>query len=157
MKEIKLTKGKVALVDNEDFEYLNQWKWQAFITQAGLYVSRIVYDNGKRIRIYMHRAIMKLSLGVQFIDHVDHNGLNNQKSNLRICTSSQNQGNRKIGTHSSKYKGVFLKNKRYIISQIKIKGKCIYLGTFKTEEAAARAYDAEAKKYHGEFANLNFK
>ena len=102
----------------------------------------------------MHREIMNTSKGLQ-VDHIDHNGLNNQRSNLRNCTASQNRMN-KICTSRSGYKGVSL-NEGLIQSRIKINGNTRHLGYFKTKELAAKAYDIAAKKYQGEFANLNFK
>jgi hypothetical protein len=151
MKEIKLTQGKVALVDDEDFEYLNQWKWHAHKDRLNYwYAIRTV--SGKRIP--MHRQIMNTPKDRQ-VDHIDHNGLNNQRSNLRNCTRSQNQMNRKA-FGKSKYIGVNFKSNK-IVAQIHVHGKKYHLGYFNTEEAAAIARDIASKKYYGEFANLNFK
>ena len=110
----------------------------------------------------MHRAIMETPAGVQ-VDHIDHNGLNNQKDNLRNCSFLQNQMNKNGNINSkyiglshftSKYKG---KEYKYIKAQIMINRKKIHLGCFKTEAAAAKAYDLAATRLKGEFANLNFK
>jgi hypothetical protein len=105
--------------------------------------------------ILMHRVIMKPPLGMD-IDHKDHNGLNNQKFNLRICTRKQNARNKR-STGSSIYLGVYKTKRNYICARISMDGCCKHIGNFKTEEAAARAYDEVAKRCHGEFANLNFK
>ena len=166
MKEIKLTKGKVALVDDEDFEYLNQWKWYCqenrYKHDTLYYAVRSKTINKHRCLIMMHRVIMETSNELE-VDHIDHNGLNNQKSNLRNCTHSQNHMN-KVSKGKSRYLGVCfyiqkrkLRGDRLLIrANIVINKKFISLGYFKTEKAAARAYDRCAKKYHGEYANLNF-
>ena len=156
MKEIKLTQGKVALVDDEDFEYINQWKWYAHWDGYNWYAIRHI-ENKKTISL--HREILKPPRGIK-TDHKDRNGLNCQRHNLRCATNSQNGAN-KTPTGRSKYLGVSWMrdkkyNKEYIFAQIKCNGKHKHLGIFKTEEEAARAYDMAAKILHGEFANLNF-
>jgi len=92
------------------------------------------------------------------IDHINHNGLDNRKANLRLATRAQNSRNRRpVGRGSSKYKGVtYRKSDGVFIADIRAGRKRIYLGCFKSETEAAKAYDAGAKKYHGEFASLNF-
>jgi hypothetical protein len=154
MKEIKLTQGKVTLVDDEDYEYLNQWKWFAYNGKRTSYAgrhSKII--NKKRRIIHLHREIMHPS-NILYIDHIDRNGLNNQKTNLRICTRKQNTRNQKRSS-SSGYNGVYNLHGR-IVAQIRVDGKGIHLGTFKTMIDAAKSRDIAAKKYFGEFANLNF-
>ena len=159
MKEIKLTQGKVALVDDEDFEFLSQWKWcaskptysKAYYALRGEWIRK-----GKTKPILMQRVIMNTPEGLT-VDHIDHNGLNNQKSNLRNCTQSQNRKNRTPNYDStSKYLGVYITHGR-IRSEICLPDKKIHIGCFKTEEEAAIAYDKVASQYYGEFANLNFK
>jgi len=156
MKEIKLSQNKVALVDDEDYEYLNQFKWYAHKNHRTFYAIRKTRKNeigGRGKLVWMHRVIMNTPIRLQS-DHIDHNGLNNQKYNLRNCTNSQNQLNSKPQT-GKKYKGVILFEKKYIGAQICIKGKHKYLGIFDTKEAAAEAYNKEAKIHHGEFAYFN--
>lgn len=159
MKEIKLTQGKVALVDDEDYEWLNQCKWLAQRNRNTYYARRYINRiNGKENKIYMHREILNVPKGKE-IDHQDHNGLNCQRSNIRIATNSQNGANRKA-SGKSKYLGVSFsirRKRQYIRSQIKTNGGVIHLGICKTEEQAARRYDAAARFFHKEFANLNFK
>lgn len=162
MKEIKLTKGQVALVDDEDYEYLNQWKWQAHESYNNFYAMRSYSENNKTKHVLMHRLIMKTKTGYD-VDHIDHNGLNNQKNNLRNCSRSDNLKNN-TPRGRSRYMGVRYQSERkngkvyeYICSQITVNGKWMHLGLFKTEEDAAMAYDNAARKYFGEYANLNFK
>jgi hypothetical protein len=154
MKEIKLTRGLVTQVDDEDYEYLNQFKWYAEYKKGGKYTYAI-RNSSDRTTEAMHRIIMGTPAGL-LVDHIDHNGLNNQKSNLRNCTHDQNGINR-TGWGRSKYLGVALSKRGYIIAQITYNHNHNYLGCFKTEEEAARAYDIKAKEFFGEFANLNFK
>jgi hypothetical protein len=104
MKEIQLTKGCVAKVDDEDYEYLMQWKWQAGSKKRYAQRARII--NGKVSSTMMHRVIMNITDTKVHIDHKDGDGLNNQKSNLRPCTRNQNQANRKKSKSGvSKYLG----------------------------------------------------
>lgn len=158
MKEINLTQGKVALVDDEDFEWLNQWKWH--YTKRG-YATRTTWDGVKSHKVKMHREIMKLgdfSKDSFEVDHKDRDRLNNCKSNLRVCTRGQNEINKpkKIGA-SSKYRGVcFSKRDGLWIASLCInKNKRAYRQTFQTEMEAALAYNEQALIHHGQFANLN--
>ena len=159
MKTINLSQGQSALVDDEDYEYLNQWKWCASNTPCGFYALRKTLGPHKFCKnVMMHRAILNPPKNMQ-IDHIDHNGLNNQKSNLRICNAIQNAANRNC-KRGNRYHGVRIEHRTYgtyIKANIKMNGKLIHLGMFKTEESAARAYDTAAREYYGEFAHLNFK
>jgi hypothetical protein len=93
MKEIKLTQGKVALIDDEDYEYFNQWNWFAHKDHHTYYAGRSINVQGHQKQLWMHRELLDTPQGRQ-VDHIDHNGLNNQKSNLRNCTFSQNMVNK---------------------------------------------------------------
>ena len=158
MKEINLTQGKVTLVDDDDFDYLSQFNWCAIKTKYTCYAVRQIKDihgNCRQRHIWMHREIISTPSEL-VCDHVDHDGLNNQKSNLRNCSVGEN--NRNVGkSYKVNYIGVTYNRGKYINANITVKGKTVRLGTFKTEVAAAIAYDEAAKKHHGEFANLNFK
>ena len=161
MKEIPLSQGKVALVDDEDYDRLTHL--------CSWHVSKVtpknkqVYAYGalqigykRQMPLAMHRVIMKAKSG-QLIDHINGNGLDNRKENLRFCTRSEDGANRMAQPHSSMFKGVsFHKQTGQWKAQIKKDGKNIHIGYFRTEEAAARAYDAKAKELFGEFAQLNF-
>jgi GTP:adenosylcobinamide-phosphate guanylyltransferase len=155
MKEIKLTQDKIALVDDEDFEYLNQFKWCVSKSGHSFYAQTI-----RKVKIRMHREIMKTQLENnigKIIDHIDGNGLNNQKYNLRTCTRAENGRNRHSVNNSSGYLGVFkIKSKKEKWKvQIVVNKKSIYIGTFKDKKDAAKAYNEAAIKYHGEFARPN--
>jgi len=158
MKEIKLTQGKVALVDDEDYDFLMQWKWFATKAKLTYYADRCLWINKSCRHLSMHRFIMNAPIGKE-IDHINHNGLDNQKSNLRICDKAENNRNR-TAIGKSKYLGVYFEYHGgilYIRASIRTGNKRIFLGSFKTEEEAALAYDKAAIIYHGNFANTNFK
>ncbi len=157
MKEIKLSKGKVAIVDDEDYHFLNQWKWTAHEDKYTFYAIRKDYTNGKHnaVQISMHRLILGLTNRKQEAEHIDRNGLNNQRSNLRVATRSQNCSNRKLFKNSkSKLKGVSFHNEKWRAT-ICLNKKCYHIGYFKTKEDAALAYNKKAKELHGEFSCLN--
>lgn len=149
-KLILLTKGKFAIIDDEDFEHINQWCW--YYSNWGYAVR---FEGRKSI--FMHRIIAKTPKGMD-TDHIDKNRLNNSKSNLRICSKRENQGNRwkpKIKT-TSKYKGVsFCKQDGIFVAYGSENGKTKRLGGFEKEKDAAIAYNNWASKHFGKFAVLN--
>lgn len=156
MKEIKLTQQKVSLVDDEDYEFLNQWKWCAAKSKSGLfYAVRKFRTDGNQTTILMHRVIMGVLDKKVLVDHQDMDGLNNQRYNLRIATYSQNNANRSSRKDSSsKYLGVDRHKGKWRV-KIGKNGKCYHVGMFSNEDDAALAYNEAALKHHGEFANLN--
>ena len=161
MKKIPLTQGKFALVDDADFEWLNQHKWYAHKSGSyyTLYATRkVCLDNHKRIKEKMHRIILGLQPGdKQQCDHIDRNGLNNQRSNLRICTVAQNQQNsKKRRGCTSKYKGVHWHSDiEKWHSSIWVNKKSIHLGYFDLETDAGLAYNNAAPKHFRNFAAPN--
>lgn len=158
-KEIQLTQGMVALVEDDDYEYLAQFKWCAQRSRNTFYAMRhSPCLNGISTTIKMHSEIMDTPKGMQ-VDHRNGNGLDNRrKENLRVCTGSQNQHNRrKNSNNTSGYKGVYwYKQRGKWRARIEFNGKEISLGYYTDAVQAARAYDEAARKHHGEFANLNF-
>ena len=160
MKSIPLTQGKFAIVDDEDYSRLNQYKWATCKNRRTFYAVRAVKKRGKWTNQEMGHDIFHIPKNFA-IDHINHNGLDNRKANLRTCTASENRRNSRPMKHSSKYKGVSWHKWRTI------KGKwrayiCpnysfIHLGFFDSEIEAAKKYDQKAKELFGEFAYLNFK
>lgn len=153
MKTIPLTRGKQTLVSDEDFEELAQHKW-AFATEG--YAYRLVRVEGKLVAIYMHRQIVGLEPGdKREVDHDDGDGLNNVRTNLRVCTHGQNQHNRRVSSNSkSGVKGVFF-CPRYgrWRAQITYDGKQKALGSFDTLELAGEFRALAADMVHGVFAH----
>jgi hypothetical protein len=147
--------GHFAKVDDKDYKFLIQFKWY-YRRQKNRHWALRKY-RGETIS--MHRDIMKCKKGDKIdIDHKDHDGLNNQRNNLRRANRSQNSANRKKIFGRSKYLGVsFEKNTNKWRAQITKNGRWHNLGRYESEIMAAKAYDAKAKELHGEFANLNFK
>ena len=146
--------GKFTLVDDVDYLYLKAWKW--FCTRRGYVVKSMTIDNLKQKSVRMHRIIMDAPKQLE-VDHRDHNPLNNQRHNLRLCTHSQNKMNtEKLNNTTSKFKGVhWHKPLNRWCSRIKINSKKIHLGYFKNEIDGAKAYNEKAIELFGEFANLN--
>jgi hypothetical protein len=157
IRQVPISRGLFALVDDVDYESISKHVWTAQGTRrAGMfYAAR--YEGKKYI--YMHRAILGLKSG-QLCDHINGDGLDNRRENIRKCDTRQNnQNSRKpISGKTSIYKGVsYDKASRKYYACIRVDGKSKRLGLYSSEIDAAKAYDAAAKKYFGEFARLNFK
>lgn len=167
MKIIKASNGTEIFVDDEDYDYLVKYNWYIHSYKSGNKYA----ETGNR-GIKMHRMILDLNDKSILVDHKDRNGLNNQKENLRTATKSTNAMN-KLANGEVNYKGVCIQRQRQryfhkgsgeyrvantsdkIRARIKVNGKSINLGSFKTIEEAALAYNNAAIKYHREFAVLN--
>jgi hypothetical protein len=161
VKEIQLTQGYVALVDDDDFEWVSGLKWHVDLRTNKPYVAH--KSPGLKKPLRLHRAVIERAGGAPIpngmhIDHIDGNPLNNSRANLRICTPAQNGANRRTKNRnnttgftgirqapSGKWQAAVCKNNAQI-----------YLGSFHSSAEAARAYDLGAKKHHGEFATFNF-
>lgn len=146
MKCIELTQGNFAMVDDEDFEYLSQWRWKA--NNYGYAITT------NRQKLYMHRMLMKFPKG-KIIDHINHDRLDNRKENLRICSIKENLRNRtKNKNNTSGYKGVsWNKIAKKWVSYIRVDGKRINLGYFDDITKAAEAYKTASDKYFKQFSN----
>jgi hypothetical protein len=148
MQTLSLSKGFTAVVDDDDFERLARFGWHAHISGKRTYARAAI--KGKKV--YLHRFVLGSPVGC--VDHIDGNTLNNQKSNLRCATKAENNRNRRASKNRT-FKGVFAQVGGYM-ARIVVDRRPIYLGYFKDQVAAARAYDAAAIKEFGEFAQLNF-
>ena len=157
-RDIQLSQGKIATVDDLDYEQLNQYKWHAQKCRSGWCAARNELNRSTRRRtiILMHRAIMQASPGVQ-IDHYNGNGLDNRRSNLRCCTNSQNQMNsKKRASSTSRFKGVSWDSvNRKWRADITINYRGRNLGRFESELDAARTYNKAASELFGKFARAN--
>lgn len=160
MKYITLTQNQVAIVDDEDYEMLMRHKWYAFKGTAKTFYARTNVRcpeaKSRQQNIKMHRVIMNYPESK--IDHINGNGLDNRKCNLRLCNQSQNKQNMdKRIDNTSGFKGVtYCKRNKKFIAQIFVNNYNKNLGAYICKEDAARAYDLAAAKYFGEFARLNY-
>lgn len=156
MKEIKLSRGLFAYVDDEDYEWLNKYTWATRVdgVRRRYAITHTPRIGGKQGTVFMHTLILNPPNGM-VTDHIDGNGLNNQRYNLRSVTHSQNMMNR---SPKKEYKGVHREKKYgYIRSYIRVNGEVYYAGHCTTIEQAAKRYDALAQYYYGEYARLNFE
>ena len=155
MKRIQLTNGKVTLVDDNWFPYLNQFTWQARFdrTTGKYYAARQV----RRKFIHMHREILNVPDGL-YVDHINGNTLDNREKNLRLATSAQNAWNRdKYKNNTTGYKGVtYDKERGKFRAQITVHGQPINLGRFDVPCEAALAYDRAVRQFHGSYGCTNF-
>ena len=158
-RRIPLTQGRYAIVDPADYPRLNKYKWRLCRTKGKntLYAERSIrLPNGKYSRILMHRQLIDVPEGY-IVDHINGNGLDNRRANLRLATIAQNAWNSMKRNPRSGYKGVwFAADKGMWRASIVCHGRRIHLGYFKDKITAARAYDAAAKKYYKQFARPNF-
>jgi hypothetical protein len=156
-KEIPLTQGQVAIVDDCDYEYLSQFKWFAHRNKFTWYAQRnSSRANGRQTVIHMHRVILDAPPDLK-VDHKDADGLNNIRTNLRLATYSQNNQNKRVSlSNTSGYKGVSWRKKtEKWVAQINSDGRRLHLGYFESAEEAAAKYDAVARELYGEFALTN--
>lgn len=157
MPYINLPQGKRTLVDIVDFKRLNQYKWCVQRCRRWWYAIRDICTPERHIRIFMHREILGLKReNRKFVDHINGDGLDNRRCNLRTCTNTQNQWNQQVRIGSSRFKGVcWNKRKQKWWASIRKNGPQKFLGCFDDETQAALAYNKAALKYHGDFAHLN--
>ncbi|MCE7073705.1 HNH endonuclease [Dyadobacter sp. CY327] len=152
-KQIPLTRGQFVTVDNEDFDFLNQWKW--YVTACG-YAARHDYSNKQKKQIMMHHLLVAREPGMH-TDHINRDRLDNRRENLRVCSAKNNLQNKKA-PNGKKFKGVYEckgKTKTTWKALMRPGGKFIHLGVYNSEIEAARAYNTAAVKQYGEYAYLN--
>lgn len=152
---ITLSKGYEAVIDAADAPLVSGFNWSAVVAPHTVYASRMPpRRSGSRRAIFLHRLILGVPDGI-FGDHIDGNGLNNRRSNLRPASGAENQRNRRISiTNTSGFKGVsWHKNRAKWQANITTAGRQIHLGLFETAEEAHASYIAAANKFHGDFAN----
>lgn len=150
--KIELTQGQVTLIDDVDYEYLSQWKWRANWHRKRF---RAMRNSDENKAIYIHTVIAeRMGIDHRRIDHIDHNSLNNQRSNLRFATGSQNSHNR--GPQSNNTTGVkgvwFHKQRGRYVAEITVEGQKYYLGLFDTVPEAEKIVIAKREELVGEFA-----
>lgn len=157
MKNIELSKGHYTQVDDEDYDELNKYKWYCNVQKSGKYIYAARRTFKASFHISMHKQIMGTNKN-ELIDHIDHDGLNNQKKNLRVCTKKDNvRSSRLASSNTSGYKGAcWHKGANKWMASICVNQRHIYLGLYSDKIEAAKVYDEAAIKYFGEFAYTNF-
>lgn len=156
MKLVPLSRGLFAKVDDKDFDDLSQFNWtiKTSSKENVLYAKRFSIKDGKHTTELMHRRIMGAVKGIE-VDHIDHDGLNNQRMNLRASTFTENRRNRRRQkNHSQKFQGVHRSGKKWC-AKIWSNGETLWLGTFNSEIEAAEAWNEKASALRGPFAHLN--
>lgn len=154
MADILLTNGYTAIVDDQDVVLVQAHRWHGIDTGWAVYaVANVPKKRG--VLLYMHRLIMGAQAGQQ-VDHEDHNGLNNQRSNLKLCTGSLNTARARFGVGVSGYRGVYpsVDGKKWV-AKFSRRPRPFHIGTFDTKEEAARAWNEIARLHYGAFAHLN--
>lgn len=159
MKKVSLTKGMFALVDNEDFEFVSRYKWQAnYAKSTDSYYAQTTVRIGKNVRktIKMHRIVLAVNPGEQ-VDHKNGITLDNTKNNLRVCSAKENARNRKRPRNNTTgFKGIkWHERLKKWEARLNKDGRYIYLGIYKDKEDAAKAYDTGAQEHFGKFARTN--
>ena len=159
MALIPLTQDLSSLVSEEDADWLRQFRWHAvkFGTKARplVYAARNAKIDGAWKLLLMHRALLGAPRGF-VVDHINHDGLDNRRVNLRLCTQRENMKNARSGSNKTGFRGVSRTSPNRFTACIHANGRSKYLGCFETPEAAAAAYDAAATEQFGEFAQPNF-
>ncbi len=155
MGNIVLKCGRVALVDDDQVERLSAHKWR-YLQKGHTRAAITVIPGTVQRTTYMHRLVMGAGRG-QMVDHINGDGLDNRRENLRFCTNGQNQMNRRVAVATSGFKGVtaHLQSPGKYSANIHVNGRKIYLGIFNDPVVAAAAYDEAAVRYFGEFAKTN--
>lgn len=160
MKQIQLTKGKVALVDNGDYARLSRYKWYARCTHKRYWYAACssTKQDGTQTILLMHRLVLNTPIGMRS-DHISGDGLDNRRSNLRVCSHAENIRFQRLNRkNTSGFKGVTIRKdvpQKPFRAHITVKRKQIHLGYYPTAETAAQIYDDAALKYFGDFALLN--
>lgn len=161
MKRIRISSGHYAIVDDIDYPLVSKYTWTLSKSGNRLYAittkRRTPIKYSKRDTIYLHRLIMNVSGWHNCVDHINGDGLDCRRSNIRLCTRGQNAMNLKIRVdNSSGYKGVYFNQQRKkYAAQIQIDKKTKFLGLFHTKEEAAEKYNEYALMYYGEFSSIN--
>jgi hypothetical protein len=154
---VPLTRGFMAIIDTADVPLVEGFNWYADEKSGTVYAATtVLLDNGNQCTLYLHRRVLGLTISTVHVDHIDGNGLNNQRSNIRPCSRSENMRNRgAYRNNTSGFKGVFwfARDRRWR-ARIRVDGKDKHLGFFDDPEAAHEAYCAAAAELHGEFARV---
>lgn len=156
MQIIKISQGYECTIDDEDFQFINSHKWKVLRSRKRIYASYSYGEKGNKSML-MHRLILDAKKG-EYVDHINGNTLDNRRENLRLCTNSENLGNRgKQTNNTTGYKGVYkTESPLYYRCAIRKDNMVYCLGTLKDKEKCAKLYDAASLHFYGEFAYLNF-
>lgn len=148
---VPLTRGMEAVIDAADVWLVERWNWTATAGEGRIYAARYTALHGKKFPVFMHRAIVWAPQG-RDVDHRDLDGLNNRRSNLRLCTGQQNSWNtRALSRNRTGFKGVWEREGKFLAC-LKVDGRTLHLGTFDTPEEAHATYVEYADKHFGEFS-----